>query len=482
MANSSIKKNFMYQMIYEVLVMILPFVTSPYISRVVGAEGLGVYTYSYSIAFYFVLFSMLGLKNYGNRAIAMVRDDKKRLNETFSNIVTLHFIVSVICFAVYIGYIIMMKGQKIYAIIQIGYVLSGLLDISWFYFGIEKFKMTVARSTAIRILNVVCIFVFVHEESDLWKYCLIMSAGMFLSSLILWIPLKKYVSFVKPEPKKMIIHLKPMLILFIPAIAVSLYKYMDKIMIGSLSNKIQLGFYENAEKVNTIPLTVISSFGTVMMPKMSNLAARSDKQQANKYMGLSMQFVMCLSFALAFGLAGVGKVFAPVFWGDEFVLSGTLIMALSITVPFISFANILRTQYLIPNEKDKDYIVSVASGAVINLIVNALLIPKHGAIGATIGTVLAEVTVCVIQTWSVRKALPLGDYFKSFAVFAPIGAVMFAAVFTFGNMMGCKLWVLIAQIAIGVAVYCVFAHIYFVKTKNEFYVSTINTFKKKLRH
>ena len=164
MANSSIKKNFMYQMIYDVLVMILPFVTSPYISRVVGAEGLGVYAYSYSIAFYFVLFSMLGLKNYGNRAIAMVRDDKKRLNETFSNIVTLHFIVSVICFAVYIGYIIMMKGQKIYAIIQIGYVLSGLLDISWFYFGIEKFKMTVARSTIIRFLNVICIFVFVHED------------------------------------------------------------------------------------------------------------------------------------------------------------------------------------------------------------------------------------------------------------------------------------------------------------------------------
>lgn len=485
MANSSIKKNFMYQMIYEVLVMILPFVTSPYISRVIGAKGLGIYTYSALVASYFVLFSMLGLKNYGNRAIAMVRDDKKRLNETFSNIVILHFIVSAICVAVYIGYIFMMKGNKMYAVIQIGYVLSGFLDISWFYFGIEKFKMTVARSTIIRILNVICIFVFVHEESDLWKYCLIMSAGMFLSSVILWVPLRKYVSFVKPDPRQMMVHIKPLFVLFIPAIAVSLYKYMDKIMIGSLSildKEAQLGFYENAEKVSTIPLTVISSFGTVMMPKMSNLAAHSDKQQASKYMGLSMQFIMCLAFALAFGLAGVGKVFAPVFWGDEFVLSGTLIMALSITIPFISFANILRTQYLIPNEKDKDYIISVASGAVINMIINLMLIPKHGAMGATVGTVFAEITVCIIQAWSVRKALPLGGYFKSFAVFAPIGAVMFAAVFTFGNMMGCKLWVLIAQIAIGVALYCAFAHIYFVKTKNEFYVSTINTFKKKLRH
>ena len=153
-------------------------------------------------------------------------------------------------------------------------VLSGLFDISWFYFGIEHFKLTVLRSTVIKILNVICVFTLVRSKSDLWIYCLIMALGMLLSQLTLWVPLKKYVKFVKPSWSKMTIHIKPMLVLFVPTIAVSLYKYMDKIMIGSISSKTQLGFYENAEKVINIPTTVITSFGTVMLPKMSNTSVK----------------------------------------------------------------------------------------------------------------------------------------------------------------------------------------------------------------
>ena len=148
------------------------------------------------------------------------------------------------------------------------------------------------------------------------------------------------------------VHIKPMLILFIPAIAISLYKYMDKIMLGGLlGSKEQLGFYENAEKVINMPVTIISSFGTVMLPKMSNLAIRSDKTEARKYMSVSMKYIMCLAFALAFGIAGIGTTFAPMFWGDKFYTSGVLIMELAVTIPFISFANVIRTQYLIPTKQ-----------------------------------------------------------------------------------------------------------------------------------
>ncbi|MBR4627241.1 MAG: flippase [Ruminococcus sp.] len=482
MSKSSVKKNFMYQMIYEVLVIILPFVTSPYIARVIGASGLGVYSYSYSIAFYFVLFSMLGLKNYGNRAIAMVRDNEKHLNETFTNITILHIIVSLICLAAYVGYIFILAEQRLYAVIQLFYVLSGLFDISWFYFGIEKFKMTVFRNITIKILNVVCIFVFVRDEGDLWKYCLIMSLGMLISSLILWVPLRKYVKFVKPDKQKILMHLKPLLILFIPAVAVSLYKYMDKIMIGQLSSKAQLGFYDNAEKINIIPLTVISSFGTVMMPKMSNLAAKANKKESEKYMSISMQFVMFLAFALSFGLASIGKVFAPIFWGKEFTLSGTLMMYLSITIPFISFANVIRTQYLIPNEKDREYILSVVLGAIVNLTINFLLIPEHGAVGATIGTIAAEVTVCLVQVYAVRKELPMLRYLRSFIVFLPIGAVMFAATYGIGVLLGKSFTTLFIQIFVGGCIYAVFSLIYFVATKNEFFLKTVNGVKKKFIH
>lgn len=478
---TSIKMNFIYQMIYEILIIILPFATSPYISRVIGAEGLGVYSYSYSVAYYFVLFAMLGLKNYGNRSIARVRDDRKMLDKTFSDIFVLHAVISLFCIVVYVFYCIFIKTDRVYAVIQGAVVLSALFDISWFYFGIEEFRITVIRNIVIKLLTVLTIFMFVKSSSDLWIYCTIMSAGFLISQLALWIPLKKYVSFVKPDITGMKEHIKPLIILFIPAIAVSLYKYMDKIMIGALSSKEQLGFYDNAEKVNTIPLTVIGSFGTVMMPKMSNLAAKEDKKESNRYMSLSMQFVMCLAFALSFGLAGVGKVFAPFFWGKGFELSGTIIMYLSVTVPFISFANVIRTQYLIPNKKDNEYMLSVVMGAAVNLIINFILIPRKGALGAAVGTIAAEVVVCLVQTFSVRKDLPLVKFFKSFIIFIPLGIVMFIPVFIEGNLMASTFITLCIQIMTGAIIYAAASFIYFKITGNEIILSALNKFTSKIR-
>ncbi len=479
MAKTSAKKNFLYQMTYEILAMILPFLTSPYIARVIGAEGLGTYSYSYSVAYYFVLVSMLGIKNYGSRSIAMTRDHEDKMNQTFTDILVLHLLISFVCTAAYIVYMFCVKEDRIYAMIQLIYVLSGLFDISWFYFGIEKFKLTVTRNMVLKILNVISIFVFVRTSNDLWIYCLIMALGALLSSLTLWLPLRKFVKIVKPDWKQMKVHLGPMLVLFIPAIAVSLYKYMDKIMIGFMSNKEQLGFYENAEKAITIPMTIISAFGSVMMPKMANLASNEDKKASERYIALSMEFVMCIAFALSFGLGAVGTVFAPVFWGDGFTVSGSLIMYLSITIPFVAFANVLRTQYLIPNNSDREYMSSVIAGAAINLILNFLLIRYLGAFGATIGTIAAEVTVCLIQAFVVRKKLPLGKYIRSFVLFIPMGIVMFVACYALGAVMGTRIVTLFSQILLGVVIYGVLAMGYFVFTKNKVVMDMLAKVKKR---
>lgn len=480
MSKTSVKKNFMYQMVYEILILILPFITSPYIARTIGAEGLGIYSYSYSVANYFVLFSMLGLKNYGNRKIAQNRDDRKTLNDTFSNLVVLHICVSLLVSFVYIDYIVFIAENKIYALIQLLVVISSLFDISWFYFGIEKFKMIVTRNIIVKIVNIACVFIFVKRSEDLWIYCLIMALGMLISQVLLWIPLRNYVSFVKPKWKKIKEHIKPLLILFIPAIAISVYKYMDKIMIGSLSSKSQLGFYENAEKVVSIPLTIIASFGTVMLPKMSNLVSGGFKKETDRYISLSMKYVMCLAFALSFGLIGVGKVFAPIFWGKEFLLSGDIIMGLAITVPFVSFANVIRTQYLIPTEKDKEYLSSVIGGAIINFIINLMLIPSLGSIGATIGTIFAEISVCCIQVFVVRRDLPIWEYIKNSISFLIFGILMFGIVYITGILLGDSISTLFIQIGIGGCFYCVMCLIFFIKTKDKIIMNILNKIKRKL--
>ena len=188
-------------------------------------------------------------------------------------------------------------------------------------------------------------------------------------------------------------------------------------------------------------------------------------------------------FVVASGrhMSSVKKVFAPVFWGQEFMLSGVLIMGLSITIPFMSFANIIRTQFLIPSEKDKEYLSSVIGGAVVNLIANTLLISKIGAIGATIGTILAEIFVCVIQTLSVRKELPVLRYIKSIWMFAVFGVAMFVGVFYIGNALENKVSTLFLQIICGMLIYGTFCVIYFVHTKDEMILKMLRGIKGKIR-
>lgn len=481
MKKASLKRNLAYQMIYEILVIILPFITSPYIARVLGAEKLGEYSYSYSIAQYFVLFAMLGIKNYGNREIAAIRDNPQQLNETFSNIFFVHAIASLTSFAIYMFYVFRISGDNKYALIQSAFVLSAFFDISWFYFGIEKFKTTVARSTIIRIITVICIFTLVRTPYDLWKYCVIMALGNLISQLILWLPLRKYVKWTKPKKEQMMRHIKPLILLFIPVLAISLYTYMDKIILGMMKNKTELGYFENAEKAINIPQTIITAFGTVMLPKMSNLAASNDQQTAEYYMSISMKYIMCVAFALSFGIGGVGTVFAPVFWGKDFTASGELIKGLAITIPFLSFANIIRTQYLIPHKKDREYLISVLIGAVINLTLNLLLVPSLGAKGSMVATVFAEIGVCVVQTIAVSNKLPIAEYIKSFVPFFVFGAVMGVVVLGVLHIRNSvNLVTLILQIFCGACVYLTLTIFYLVRTKDPVFLKFIETMRKRL--
>ena len=476
---NSVKKNVAYQVAFDVLSMIIPLLTSPYLARIIGAEGLGTYSFYYSIAYYFTLLAALGMRNHGNRAIAKCRENTKNLNETFSNLFAIQAVSSAACIILYALFVLFICNptERIYALIMFLQVISSFFDISWFYFGTENFKLTVSINAVVKTLNFIAIFVFVKNESDLWKYFIIMSLGILISQAALWLPLKKYVSFIKPEYNKMSTHFKPLFILFLPTIAVSLYKYMDKIMIGVLSSKTQLGYYENAEKVITRPLTIIASFGTVMIPRISNMVANNDHKNSIRYTKMTSMYVMALSYALAFGFASTAHNFAPLYWGKSFYLSGSLIMGLSITIPFISFANIIRTQYLIPNEKDKTYVISVSCGAAINLIINALLIPHFAAMGATIGTIAAEIAVCCIQCWSVRKSLPLSEMLKQSLPFLMFGLSMFVVVYWIGINNQTTVMILFMQILVGILIYAVESAIYLRITKDSLFLSMVNRIK-----
>lgn len=453
---SSTKKNFTYNLIYQILIIILPLITAPYISRILGTEGIGIYSYTYSVVYYFMLFAMLGLNNYGNRQIARVRDDYKKLAETFTSIYIMQLLISSIMIIAYIIYLtFFVKNNLNIATIQIIYLISTALDINWLFFGLEKFKLTVTRNTIIKLITVLCFFIFVKERTDLYLYTIIMSGSTFISQLSLWPYIKKYTKFVKVRLTDVVKHLKPCLILFIPVISVSLYKIMDKLMLGNMANMEQVGLYENAEKIVNVIVALITALGTVMLPKISNLIANKKYEEGKQYIKKSIDFTMIFSIPIVFGIMAVATTFAPIFFGDEFKASGEILQYLSVTTIFISIANIIRTQYLIPYGKDKSYIISVVIGAIVNIIINILLIPKYNAIGAAIGTVFAEFSVMLYQILAVKNEIDIYNYLKENFKYIILGAIMFGIVILVKDFFSNNLISLFMQVIVGIITYLV---------------------------
>lgn len=457
MKQTSLKKNFIYNLMYQLLVLIVPIVVSPYLSRVIGASGIGIYSYTYSIVYYFMILTLLGINNYGNRTIAKVRNDSKKLSKTFWSIYVFQLTLGLFMVFLYLIYIFLFDISYFQiATIEILFIISAILDINWFYFGLEEFKVTITRNAIVKVGTLLLIFIFVKAEQDLWKYTLIMAGTTCFSQGMLWGILWKRITFVKITWDDVKKHIKPNLVLFFPVIAISLYKIMDKIMLGNISGVVEVGYYENAEKIVNIPLTFISALGTVMLPRISNILSKRKEDTSKKvedYIFKSIQFVMFMAFIMCFGLIATGYHFAPLFFGEGFQKVGILIMLLAITLPFLFFASVLRTQYLIPNEQDKIYIISVSLGAIVNLILNCMLIPTLGSVGACIGTIFAEFMVMFYQALSLRKYLNIRKYVYSIIPFFIKAFVTFIIIYPFNFLEMNSLLRLIVQIGIGGSIY-----------------------------
>lgn len=451
---SEIKKNYIYNVAYQLLVILLPIITVPYVSRVLGVEGVGIYSYTYSIAYYFILFSMLGINNYGSRYIAKVRKNRDETSRVFLSIYCMQFIITILCIIIYYAYIFLFNVEyKKIAIIQGIAILTSLFDINWFYFGLEKFKITVLRNLIIKILSLICIFIFVKKAEDLPIYTLILSLSSVISCFPLWVILKKYIRFTKITLKNVIEHIKSCLVLFIPVISYSIYKVMDKTMLGSLIGANEVGYYENATKIINIPLGFITALGTVMLPRMSNVAANGDKNQFETLIKKSINFIMFISIPICLGICAISDDFSVLFFGSEFEKTGILCIYLSVTIIFIAMANVVRTQFLIPKERDKEYVISTICGAIINLVLNLYLIPKYESVGACISTVIAEATVMIYQIFAVRKDIPILKYIKEGSLFVINSLIMFILIIVFDFISMNSMLRILLQVVLGILLY-----------------------------
>lgn len=394
---NSVKKNLTYNIIYQILKIIIPLIVAPYVSRVLGTSGIGTYSYFYSVSSYFLMFAMLGLANYGVREIALCKnkEDKKR---TFSEIYFMQILTSLISVLIYGLFCIIASNE--YSLFFIVYVLSGLFDISWYFFGNENFKTTVMINSLVRIIATFLIFVTVRTKNDLYLYCIYMCLTFLIPSIVVWILGIKDFDCKTIKKDNMKNHFKNNLILFVPIIAISIYKTMDKIMLGLMVDYSNVGLYENAEKLISVPMGFITALGYVMIPKISNNIA--ENKSTTKYIPISMKYVAFISLPTIFGVFAISKFFIPIFYGNEFYQSYLILNVLIISILFLGWANIIRTQILIPYKMDKIYIKSVFLGAITNVILNLILINKYRAIGVSVATVVSEMVVCIYQTIKIK--------------------------------------------------------------------------------
>lgn len=273
---SNFKKNVIFQTGYQILATALPLITTPYVSRIFGADGLGEYSYALNISSYFMTFAMLGFNNYGSKVIAASKHDRSKLEKTYSSVRKLQIITSMFSLMVYLIGVCLLcnSSNRIMFLIQSLWIVDCFLNVNWFFWGLEEVKLTVTRNFIIKIITLSGIFLLIKSKSDLLLYAFILVIGTLCSDLYLLLKTRKYLNGVKTTYMDALQHFVPCLWLFVPIVAITFYQQIDKTMLGVLSTYDQVGYYYNTDKVVNIPLGIIAGFGTVSLPRIVSLIAQ----------------------------------------------------------------------------------------------------------------------------------------------------------------------------------------------------------------
>ena len=393
----SVKKNLSFQFIYQVLILVLPLVLAPYLTRTLGDTALGVYSYSYSIGQIFVVLANLGISKYGQRIIAEKKGNVIELRKVYWSLFTVHAVVSAFVFAAYMVFAFACGGNdRVVFLLQGFYVLSAFFDITWFYYGIEKFNGVVIRNTIVKAAEFVLIFLFVKSPDDLWKYTLIMALSILLGMVVLLPPTFKYVKPIRFSFADCKMHISPLMVLFIASVATLLFTFFDKTLLGIFSTKENVAYYEYSNKIVLVPRTIATVISTVMYSRACVFISRNELSEAKKYRTFSLLFIYFISFASIFGLLSVGDLFVNIYYGESFLECVGIINMLSSTILIVALADVVRTQILIPMHKDKEYMIITIISAVLNVAVSMLLLGPIGVYGVVIGSILSETISLVL--------------------------------------------------------------------------------------
>jgi O-antigen/teichoic acid export membrane protein len=446
-------KNYLYNASYQVFVLLIPLITTPYLARVLGPTGVGINAYTNSIIQYFILFGSIGVNLYGNRQIAFVRDDKDKITETFYEIFLMRIMTITLAYAAFLIFLMMTGSYHIYYLAQSISIIAAAFDISWFFMGVENFGVTVLRNFVVKIVTLISIFTFVKSFDDLNIYIMILSLSLLIGNMTLFPNLRRYIGKINFKKLKIWQHLKPSMILFVPQIATQIYLVVNKTMLGSMTSVQSAGYFDQSDKMIKMILAIVTATGTVMLPHVANAFMKGEVQKTKEFLYNSFSFVTALSVPMTFGIAAIAQKFVPLFFTDKFLAVTPLMMIESVVILLIAWSNALGTQYLLPTNQNGAFTKSVVLGAVVNIVVNIPFIMLWGAMGATISTVLSELAVTGYQLYVLRRQISYRSLFTDIEKYLLAGIAMFVIVYSLDKIFPSSWLMVVIEVMIGIVIY-----------------------------
>ena len=424
-------KNYLYNLSYQILTIILPIITVPYVTRIFTSEDLGNYGFYNSIVSYFSLFAMLGIGIYGTKQIAAARD----VSSTFWNIYAIQLIASILALFVYVMTLLSIPKMSGIVPIMLGIVLlTKMIDISWLFTGKEDFKKITLRNTMVKVAGVISIFTFIKSSEDLYLYIFLIVIFDFLGQFVMWIPAKKFIKRPSFDTKIIKKNLHPIVLLFLPQVAISLYVVLDRTLLGLLGSYSDVGIYEQGQKLTSILLTVVSSLGAVMLPRVANLLSERKEKEAQNMVKFSFILYNLIIFPMIFGLIAINEVFVKLFLGQNFQDVKYVLYIIVFNIMFIGWTNILGYQVLVVRNKNKEFMLSTTIPAIVSVAVNVTVIPFFGYIGASITSVVVEFLVFAIQWYYSRNIINKNLLFNK-----DLTKIICSSLVMFGVVMLCKI-------------------------------------------
>lgn len=450
----SLKINYIYNASYQIIAILVPLITTPYLSRILKADGIGTYSYTFSIVSIFGIFAALGTTVYGNREISYVSNDRKKRSQVFWEIEFLSIITDLVCIVAFIAFLMISNEYILLYSVQIFTLFSIACNISWLFQGMEEFKKIVIRNAIFKILSVIFIFVFVKSKNDLLLYALGLSALDFLGNLSIWLYLPKYVD--KPDFKSLhpFRHFKYTFALFVPTIASSIYTLFDKAMLHFFTSEaFENGYYEQALKLSKTALTLITALESVMIPRIGALFVSEKHDEMRSLLYKSYRFVWILGLPLSFGLIGISYNFVPWFYGEGYDSVSNLLMILGLLIPIIGLSNVTGIQYLITTKRERIVSITVSIGALCNVLLNLIFIPRLFALGAAISSVCAELIISSLQIYYVRKEISPLKIFKSSIKYFVAATIMLVLLISLNKIFTPTIFHTVVMISSGFLVY-----------------------------